>query len=187
MFHRCVGALVGLAMMGMAGTANAILFDISWTGAGGYTMDGMFGYNDALIGTGAINETQIDSLMIEVFLSGASQGTWDLVADGDQAGAFNFNFDTTTLLFAEGGFSDSSTGQDWNVIGGEGCGAFGGFASGIGGQGVCLGGSFVSASFDRDMFSLVASTKVVEPPTLALFAIGLAGLGFMRRRRKRAA
>ncbi len=25
MFHRCVGALVGLAMMGMAGTANAIL------------------------------------------------------------------------------------------------------------------------------------------------------------------
>ena len=77
-------ALVGLAMMvAGTGTAHAIAFDIQWSGLSNYTMTGMLSYDDALIGTGAINEDDIDALMIEVFLSGVSQGTWDLLTDGE--------------------------------------------------------------------------------------------------------
>lgn len=44
-------------------------------------MTGMFSYSDALINTGAINGSQIDTLMIDILLNGVSQGTWNL-ADG---------------------------------------------------------------------------------------------------------
>jgi len=90
--------------------SHAIGFTISWTGTGGYTMTGMFSYSDALINTGAIDETQIDTLMIDVLLNGVSQGMWNL-ADGQGAGAdsFNFTFDTTTETFVVGGNSSSSS------------------------------------------------------------------------------
>ena len=63
MFRKLLGACVGLAMMGVAGTADAALigYDISWTGSGGYSMTGMFGFDDLLLNTGAIDETDIDS------------------------------------------------------------------------------------------------------------------------------
>jgi hypothetical protein len=61
--------------------SHAIAFNIDWTGANGYTMTGMFSYDDSLINSGAIDETDIDTLMIEGFLNSVSIRTWDL-ADG---------------------------------------------------------------------------------------------------------
>ena len=62
-------------------------------------MTGMFGYDDSLINTGAINGTQIDFLMIEGFLNGGSIGTFAGTSTAEQrndADPFNFNFNTTT-------------------------------------------------------------------------------------------
>ena len=95
--------------------ANAIGFNIDWTGTGGYTMTGMFSYDDSLIGTGPINGTDVNTFMIEGFLNGSNVGTWDFFADGLSAGAtFNFNFNATSELFLIGGGSGGPTGQLWN-------------------------------------------------------------------------
>ena len=69
-----------IAYLGLAGPAVAIPvgYDSDWTGASGYTLDGMFSFDDSLLGTGAIDVTDIDTLMIEVFLNNVSQGTFDL-------------------------------------------------------------------------------------------------------------
>ena len=166
--------------------ANAtLLFDISWTGSGGYSMTGMFGYDESLINTGAIDETQISGMMIEVFLNNASQGTWDLSIDGIFA-TFNFNFDTTTETFLVGGKSDSLTGQEWNFNpSGSTCPAPGvGFGSGSGAQLLCVNNGGPVGLIVIASSTLSASRKVPEPSTLALFAIGLAGLGFVTRRRR---
>ena len=172
---------VSLGLAAAPHTADAILFDISWTGGGNYSMTGMFGYDDSLIGKGAIDEGQIDSLMIEVFLGAVSQGTRDLGTQG-MAGIFNFNFDTSAESFVVGGGSVGIAGQLWNqcTLGGDV-----GFVSDSGFQAVCVGGNFIMASFlDVSGSTLTATRKVPEPSTLALFAFGLAGLGFMTRRRR---
>ena len=76
----------------MPGISNAVSFDISWAGANGYTMSGSFSYMDSLIGMGVIDESSIDTLMIEAFDGGGSIGSWNLT-DGSST-TFNFNFDT---------------------------------------------------------------------------------------------
>ncbi len=125
-------------------SAHAVSEDLAWVGLNGYTMTGTFSYNDALIGTGPIDETQIDTLTIEGFRYGTSVGTWDL-ADGLGTGAeaFNFNFDTTTNEFVVGGDFDSAAGQAWNLLGDPGLG----FLSQFNEQGLSLNGSAIFDSF----------------------------------------
>lgn len=175
-------AVATLLCVASAGPAGAIAFNISWTGADGYTMTGMFSYDDSLINTGPIDETSVDTLMIEGFLNGGSIGTWDLVADGLSAAAnFNFNFDTTTEMFLVGGLAASSSGQQWNVIN---CASHTdmGFFSGSATQGVCHSG-VASGEIPVGQSTLTAIRKVPEPATMAILSLGLAGLGFVRRRR----
>lgn len=179
-------ALVLVLLHASPERAEAIAFDISWTGSGGYSMTGMFSYDDSLIGTGRIDETDLDSFMIEGFLGAASIGTFDFFADTPLVGSdtFNFNFDTTTETFFVGGFSGGDDGQDWGVsTGGTSCETTGfGFSSGNGSQGLCDGTGFVG-SIPISSPTLVATRKVVPEPTiLALVGLGLAGLGFARRR-----
>lgn len=181
-----VSLVVGLAM---AAPAKAVVFNIDWTGANGWTMTGMFGYDDSLIGTGPIDESEIDGLMIEVFDNGISQGSWDLNTDG-VFGAFNFNFDTNSEMFLVGGLSEGPMGQDWNVsAGGVACPNPGvGFSSGTGGQAVCVNNSIVGDSilrFNASLSTLTATRKqsVPEPASFVLFAIALGGLGVLMRRR----
>lgn len=150
--------------------AHAIVFNIAWTGSNGYSMTGMFSYDDSLIGTGAINETQLDTLMIEGFLGMASIGTWDLAdGQGTGAGTFNFNFDTTTEQFLLGGNSSSGSGQLWNFFGNPGLG----FGSGNRGQllsnnGPALNGSFllIEDLSQEEINATLTATRIPEPFTV---------------------
>ncbi|MDR4485926.1 MAG: hypothetical protein R3B83_00095 [Nitrospirales bacterium] len=97
------GFLAVTSLTALPSFSHAIGFNVGWTGSGGYSMTGMFSYSDALINTGAINGSQIDTLMIDILLNGVSQGTWNLAdGQGPGASAFNFNFNTTTETFLVG-------------------------------------------------------------------------------------
>jgi hypothetical protein len=169
--------LFTLACVSVPPSARAIGFDISWTGSNGYTMSGMFSYDDSLIGTGAIDETDLDTLMIEVFLNAASQGTWDL-ADGS-GGQLSFNFNATTEVFVIGGDVGTTSGQVWNHTANPGVG----FISGNAGQLISVNGAqigFIAVGSS----TLTATRKVVpEPSPLAFLLSGLGALAFAARQR----
>jgi len=172
---------LGFGLSGLVpGAASAISFDISWTGANGYSMTGMFSYDDSLIGTGAIDETDIDSLMIEGFLSGSSIGSWSLPAVTPTG--FNFNFDTNTQTFIIGGTSTGTSGQRWNVE----TGASGlGFNSGNPNQALALDGVYFTDSIIKTAVSTLTATPsaVPVPAALYLFGSGLIGLAAVARRK----
>ncbi len=161
-----------------ASSAHAIEFDVSWTGSDGYSLSGAFGFDDSLLNTGAIDETDIDFLSFEVFDNGASLGSASGVSGDGFAGlggtSFNFNFDSTSFSLATGGDSAGTEGQDWNF---DGPGV--GFASGSRAQLVSLdnNGGFASSSVPANASTLEASVSAVPLPG----ALGLlfAGLGLM--------
>jgi hypothetical protein len=61
--------MVALLLGTLPSFSHAIGFNISWTGTGGYSMTGMFRYDDSLINTGAIDEGVLTSFMTEGFLN----------------------------------------------------------------------------------------------------------------------
>ncbi len=87
-------------------------------------------------------------------------------------------------MFLVGGFSASSTGQDWNTtVGGGTCNTFG-FASGNAAQLLCVAGPGVIPSRILIASStLTATRKVLEPGTLSLLVVGLVGSVLMRRKK----
>lgn len=87
-------------------------------------------------------------------------------------------------MFLVGGFSASSTGQDWNTtVGGGTCNTFG-FASSNAAQLLCVAGPGVIPSRILIASStLTATRKVLEPGTLSLLAVGLVGSVLMRRKK----
>jgi hypothetical protein len=165
---------------------NAALFGIDWVGNNDWTMTGQFSFADSLLGTGAIDGTQIDSLFIEVFQGGVSQGSWDMLVDGIFE-TLNFNFDTTTEMFLVGGLSSGPEGQRWNVDAFTCPDPGVGFGSGNNGQVVCVDGStfgFIPiANSTLTATRLDGVAEVPAPGTLLLLGAGLAGLILMRRRR----
>lgn len=169
-------------------TSWGISFDILWNGSNDYTMTGAFSFSDALINTGNINGSQIDTLFIEGFQGGSSIGSWDM-SDGSvgAVGGFNFNFDTTTEAFLVGGIS-SINGQLWNFGGDSGFG----FGSGQMAQLLTNDGSQMSDStLDIGLSALsavqttvVQTTAVPVPAAVWLFGTGLLGLIGIARRDK---
>ena len=185
------GILAAALMSMFPAISHAISFDISWTGSANFTMTGMFSYNDGLINTGAIDETDIDTFMIEGFENGSSIGSWNL-ADGLGAGAqaFNFNFNTTTEIFIVGNNTNTQTGQGWNFPVNFAVGASGfGFGSGSGGQSLTVDGiskGFIAINEPTLTATRKSTAPIPEPSTLLLFGTGILGLlGYASRRKRR--
>ncbi|MFN2287354.1 MAG: choice-of-anchor U domain-containing protein [Chromatocurvus sp.] len=155
---------------------SAAEYDINWSGTDGYTMTGSFSFSDSLLGTGPITGDDIDSLIIEVFQNGNSQGTWSLFDDGfenpDAEAEFNFNFDTTSESFSgEVNANQSSPdGQIWNTEGnGTGCTPVG-FIKASFAQAVCANGSLVG------LLSTLG-TEAADSPLIATRSDGGGGGG----------
>lgn len=184
-----LGAIALSTSTFVVGAASAATYDISWIGDDDYTMTGQLIFDDALLGSGIIDETQITDLTIDVMYMGASVGTRSYLTDG--AGiydsTFNLNFDTITGEFLTGGLSDSSTGQLWFTgPGGSTCETFG-FASGASSQAVCVDGDFVASSNTLLRDSILTTTFVAAVPLPAgglLLLSALGGAAGLRRKRK---
>lgn len=188
-------AIAAAAAMSLAGAAEAALYVIEWTGGGGYAMEGLLLFDDGLLNTGVIDETQIQNLAFTVYLNGVSQGQHDVANEGlgSYAADFNLNFDTTAGRFVVGGDPLGSEGQNWytSATAGALCDPVG-FSSGLTAQGVCVGGAFVPDSFieitsvensSLRAFRFTELTPVPLPAALPLLGLGVAALWGLRRRR----
>ena len=165
---------MAVLLMPAVARADLISYDFEWTGTGGYSMLGMFTFDDMDAGDGAIRDDEVVSLFFEGFLNGVSIGANNTahLLDG-----FNFNFNTLTGQFFLGGNSAGDEGQRWNAGGmGLGYGA-GTIASGLSLDGQNLGGL-------PNPNNLTASIQQVPgPSTLALLGLGLFGMGLARRKK----
>ena len=174
------GGVVLISLALSVEAAQAISFNISWTGANGYNLTGMFGYNDSLIGTGPIAGGQLDFFMMEVFQNTTSLGTWQ----PSQGGTFNFNFNTTTGQFLVGGLAGSTTGQLWGTSGPSVSFASGSNAQAVGNPST-ISSSFISIAQSTLTATVKQPISVPEPSSsLAILVAGTAvGFGAFSKRK----
>ena len=177
--------------------AQAYVVWFSWTGdttasnnGNFWTLNGVFSYSNSLIDSGAIDETDLDSFSIEVFLNNVSQGTWDMTQGSTYSvsgilpdGTFNFNYDTSAEAFIVGGARLDAQGQVWNFRGDFGVG----FESGSQDQKVSVADvKYEDSSIltGNSTLAVYATSAVPVPPAVYLFATGMLGLvGIARRKR----
>jgi len=186
-----LAAAVALLAPAAVSPAAAASYTIGWSGSFGYTMTGFFSFPDALLGSSAINQTNLTALSIQLLENGVSQGTWNYFTDGlAPSMTLNFNFDPSTGKFLIGEMSDAPNGQAWNYQSeGDNCPASGiGFVTGNAGEAACLNGNLVSGvEYEEASSTLTATrettlTRAPEPGTIGLYLVGLAGLAAVRRR-----
>jgi hypothetical protein len=178
MFVLACGVLTSLPSK-----AALISYNMDWTGNSGFSMTGMFSFDDEDITPGnLITENELNSFMISFFDPSSSPlKSYDLTTV--DAGVFNFNFETDTELIRQSGLPD----DDFNFT-----------AGGVFPTDVLLvsehfcpttgAGLFTSPGFcQTDQLDqggrINASRRIPTPATLALFGIGLAGLGWTRRKK----
>ena len=116
-----------MSLMTVGANATVVEYDMHWEGAGGYTVVGMFSFDDATVGTEA-DDTELLSFMATAFEpDGDPLKSYDLT---NQAPSFNFHFDLASQSILQSGFTTSATGflignfdvNDWFFGGGTtGC------------------------------------------------------------------
>lgn len=127
---------------------HAAQFQFCWTGANGYTMEGVIEFPDDHVNTGIITETDVTGFQIIGFLDGVALGSWDF-ADLQPDTSWTLRFDTGTLRFPTGGLRQDNSYQAWNADGQvDNCGAQGGFGFNGGNyaQDVCVNNVWVEDS-----------------------------------------
>lgn len=203
--------IIGLSVAGWSPKADAKLltYDMSWSGDSGYSMTGMFSFDDTFLSpSGLVTLGQLFSFEATAFRpNGVALETYaftfsDLSVFAEKDFFFNFNFEPDTEILRQTGllplspvglaFGVASPGQpatpnDWILYGGRCTRPFG---TGIvldDTTGVCAS-RFDTSTTNFVQVSLrggpLAEVKIPEPGTLAMFGFGIAGLGLAARRKR---
>ena len=167
MFRKLIGAVVGLAMMGMAGTAKALPIQFTYSGdSGTVSGSGFMVFDDTLLIGSIVDVFQSNFIDFSFTMTNSSTSfTWGLV---DLVPTSFWRFDNSTAIpdiIGMGGFISTTN-------------SF--IAASTGTISSTLGG--INDSQGDWVFAGVVTAP--EPSTLPLFATGLALLGFMGWRRR---
>ena len=178
MVRKLIGALVGLAMMGMAGTASAVVFDYSYTG-NPYTS--AIGLYDNSMSVSVDFALDLPSASLLPFVDHTSDITSYVFSDGVQV-----YDESDTPLFLDFIFSTDNSGIpiNWELIvslAGPELLIRTSNSSSVIDQGVFDGTNFAASTSNPGTWTVTAAP---EPSTLALFATGLALLAFLGWRRR---
>jgi hypothetical protein len=164
--------------------AMPVTFDYSGTDGGGYSATGTFTIDDSLFdGTNfqGLPNTDITSLS---FVANSQFGTFTFgTTDIDQTGFTFFDSSQSPVTVPDGGgFLATLNGQTIRI------GMFGPSVNLLGFSD--LGGGIFGCCTFFDIYSGIwteSQTAVPTPAALSLFASGLAGLGWLSRRRRKSA
>ncbi len=103
---------------GSSAQAALIAHNLFWTGDGGYSMTGMFGFDDQSIPVdGIIRKNDLEFMMISFFDPNdilLQEFNYDF-PEPDTSGEFSFNFDTVTMEVIQSGFPIGSEGLDLGI------------------------------------------------------------------------
>ncbi len=208
MYRKLIGALVGVALIGCGAfliaptSASATIINDSATGL--TTPDTLIDFGDGLFGSTTLITTQFagDGVLFGPnyvysdngdLLPALTEGYLSAVSAIVQPGPISFTSDVSAAVFSfrtQSGTTTFVARLDGAVVE-----SFAGATDTRIATGRFYG--FEGIVFDEISFSIGATSKgftldnlqftvadVPEPTTLALFAFGLAGLGFMTRRRR---
>jgi hypothetical protein len=126
---------------------DAARFQFCWTGANGFTMEGIIGFPAELLGTGIITQAEITEFAIWGYHNGLPIGSWNM-ADRTTETSWTLFFDTRSIAFPMGGYFLEQSYQEWNANGQvNDCGNPGfGFNGGNWAQDVCIDNTWIEAS-----------------------------------------